>query len=135
MHCISFFCTVFHFLALYFEKNALLLANQDWYIFSSILLIIGYKFMSRSLWMLAIFLILWASPSLWSSPCVFQEVAFQSIQSLLIIGTTYTATDRLSLYPCPNPNRCPLTDKLSDMKSIYVIGANWIGFWCWLNRK
>ena len=31
------FCTVFHFLALYFETTALLLANQNWDIFSCIL--------------------------------------------------------------------------------------------------
>jgi hypothetical protein len=63
LHCISFFalyfifCTVFHFLhcisffvlyfiflhsSQYFEKNALLLANQNWGIFSGILLV--YKF-------------------------------------------------------------------------------------------
>jgi hypothetical protein len=46
LHCISFFfCTESHFLALYFEKIALLLANQNWKIFSCILLIFWFVYL------------------------------------------------------------------------------------------
>jgi hypothetical protein len=58
-NCISFFGTVLHFLELYFKKIALLLANQNWEIFSCILLI---KVWTKSIY----FIIIWLFKILYS---------------------------------------------------------------------